>query len=138
MTQSEHGPAGSHSPLVHFDVQEQSGVRTVRARGEIDVSNVAELRGATINLSNEALGMVLDVDQAEYIDSATIRVLYELRRRLARRGQILLVVSHPSSSVHRVLDLAGFLNDNDPHPGTSAEAAAAIRARLGTGPARRG
>jgi anti-anti-sigma factor len=119
-------------------VQEQFGVRTVRARGEIDASNVAELRGATINLSNEELGIVLDIDQAEYIDSATIRLLYERRRRLVRRGQKLMVVSHPGSNVHRVLELAGYLGDSDTHPGNAAEAVTAIRAQLGTGPARRG
>jgi anti-anti-sigma factor len=111
-------------------VHEESGVRTIRARGEIDASNVAELRRATTKLSNEALGVVLDLDQADYIDSATVRILYELRQRLARRGQILQVVSHRGSNVHRVLEVTGFVADDDSGPASVAEAAAAIRSRL--------
>jgi anti-anti-sigma factor len=116
--------------MARFEVHEESGVRTVRAHGEIDASNVAELRNATTKLSNEALGVVLDLDQAKYIDSSTVRILYELRRRLARRGQILKVVSHSGSPVHRVLELTGFLADDDARLASVAEAAAAIRSRL--------
>lgn len=132
MTPDEHTLAGEQRPLARFEVQEQSGVRTIAAHGEIDASNVAELRAATTKLSNEALGVVLDLEQAEYIDSATVRVLYELRRRLARRGQILQVVSRGGSSVHRVLGLTGFLAEGDSQPASVAEAADAIRSRLAT------
>ena len=130
MTRQEQNPAGDQRPLARFEVQEESGVRTIRAHGEIDASNVAELRSATTKLSNEALGVVLDLDHAEYIDSATVRILFELRRRLARRGQILQVVSRSGSNVHRVLELTGFIADGDPWPASAPEAAAAIRSRL--------
>jgi anti-anti-sigma factor len=130
VTQREQSPAGDQRPLARFEVQEESGVRTIRAHGEIDASNVAELRSATTKLSNEALGVVLDLDHAEYIDSSTVRILYELRRRLARRGQILQVVSRSGSNVHRVLELTGFIADGDSWPASVPEAAAAIRSRL--------
>jgi anti-anti-sigma factor len=136
VTRQEQSPAGDQRPQASFEVQEESGVRTVRVHGEIDASNVAELRRATTKLSNEALGVVLDLDQAEYIDSATVRVLYELRQRLARRGQILQVVSHRGSMVHRVLELTGFLGDGDASPASVAEAAAAIHSRLAPDSAR--
>ena len=122
--------ASGDDPLARFEVHEESGVRTVRAHGEIDASNVAELKGATTQLSNEALGVVLDLDDASYIDSATVRILYELRQRLERRGQILKVVSHRGSNVHRVLELTGFVADGESLPASVAEAAAAIRSRL--------
>jgi anti-anti-sigma factor len=132
----EESPAGDQGPLARFEVHEESGVRTIRAHGEIDASNVAELRRATTKLSNEALGVVLDLDQADYIDSATVRLLYELRQRLARRGQILEVVSHRGSNVHRVLELTRFIADGDARPASAAEAAVAIRSRLAPDSAR--
>jgi anti-anti-sigma factor len=123
-------PAGDEGPKAVFEVREEAGVRTVRVRGEIDASNVAELRGATTKLSNAALGVVIDLDQADYIDSSTVRILYELRTRLARRGQILEVVSGRGSHVRRVLELTRFLADGEPQMVDVAEAAAAIRSRL--------
>jgi anti-anti-sigma factor len=136
VSRREQSPAGEQRPLARFEVREESGVRTVRVHGEIDASNVAELRSATTKLSNEALGVVLDLDHAEYIDSATVRILFELRQRLARRGQILQVVSQRGSTVHRVLELTGFLDDGMPWPASVAEAAAAIHSRLAPDSAR--
>jgi anti-anti-sigma factor len=136
VTRRAQSPAGDQGPLARFEVHEDSGVRTIRAHGEIDASNVAELRRTTTKLSNEALGVVLDLDQADYIDSATVRILYELRDRLARRGQILQVVSHRGSNVYRVLELSGFVADCDSRPASVAEAASAIRSRLAPDSAR--
>jgi anti-anti-sigma factor len=129
LNRTEDSSDGAGQPLARFEVREESGVRTVRVHGEIDVSNVAELRSATTKLSNEALGVVLDLDHADYIDSATIRILYELRKRLARRGQILRVVCN-GSNVNRVLDLTGFFGGDDQRAASAEEAAAAIRQRL--------
>ena len=130
MIEPEQSPIAEPAPLARFEVLEEDGVRTVRALGEIDVSNVGELRWATTDLSNDALGIVLDVDQTDYIDSATVGLLYELRRRLARRGQLLSVVSRPGSNVHRVLELASFFGDDPSGPSSAVDAAAAIRAQL--------
>lgn len=130
MTQRERRSAGDQRPLARFEVHEQSGVRTIRAHGEIDASNVAELRSTTTKLSNEALGVVLDLAGTQYIDSAAVRILYELRRRLARRGQILQVVSHRGSNVHRVLELTGFCPAGESGPDSIIEAASAIRSKL--------
>lgn len=130
MIDSEHGGGPEHSLLARFAVHTRAGVRTVEAHGEIDVSNVGELQDTMTDLSNAALGVVLDLNATTYIDSAVIRLLYELRRRLARRGQILLVVSRPGSNVHRVLELAAFFGAEDPLPESVAQAAATIRTRL--------
>lgn len=130
MNRRAESPADGQRHLARFEVHEESGVRTIRAHGEIDASNVAELRRATTRLSNEALGVVVDLDRAEYVDSSTVRILYELRQRLARRGQLLQVVSHRGSPVHRVLELTGFLTDDEPWPASVAEAAAAIHSRV--------
>jgi anti-anti-sigma factor len=101
---------GSHQlmPLAQIDSSEHDGVRLVAVAGELDVSNVGALEDATFDLPNDGLGVVLDLSCATYIDSATLGVLFRLRRGLQRRGQSLRVVCAPESNVRRVLDLTGF------------------------------
>ncbi len=91
--------------IVH---SERAGVYLVGVTGELDVSNVGLLERAAYEMSNEALGLVLDLSATTYIDSATIGLLFKLRAYLARRGQALRVVYTPGSSAQRVLELTGF------------------------------
>jgi anti-anti-sigma factor len=84
------------------------GVRVVAVAGEVDVSNVGALQLAVGELSNEALGIVVDLSAATYIDSATVGLLFRLRSRLGRRGQVLRVSCPQGSSARRVLELTGF------------------------------
>lgn len=87
---------------------EVGGVRVVAVAGELDVSNVDALGLAAGELSNEALGLVIDLSAATFIDSTTVGLLFRLRSRLSRRGQVLSVVCQPDSSPRRVLELTGF------------------------------
>ncbi len=109
--------------LVEIERSEREGVRIVAVAGEVDVSNVGALEGAVHGLSNEALGVVVDLSRATYIDSATIGVLFRLRGRLNRRGQVLHVMCVPGSSAWRVLELTGF--DRHVHPEKDCDAAIA-------------
>ncbi|HEV3320816.1 MAG TPA: STAS domain-containing protein [Solirubrobacteraceae bacterium] len=109
--------------LAEIERSEQEGVRVVAVVGEVDVSNVGALEGAAQGLSNEALGVVVDLSRATYIDSATIGVLFRLRRRLDRRGQVLRVICAPGSNAWRVLELTGF--DRQMHPEEDRDAAIA-------------
>jgi anti-anti-sigma factor len=94
--------------LAEIAHSERAGVYLVGVTGELDVSNVGALERAAYEMSNEALGLVLDLSAATYIDSATIGLLFKLRAYLARRGQALRVVCTPGSSAQRVLELTGF------------------------------
>ncbi len=87
---------------------DSEGVCVVAVAGEVDVSNVDRLKLAVSELSNEALGIVIDLSEATYIDSATVGLLFRLRSRLSRRGQVLSVICLPGSSTRRVLELTGF------------------------------
>jgi anti-anti-sigma factor len=112
--------------LAEFEVAEREGVRIVAVAGELDISNVNALEDATFDLPNDALGMVLDLSAATYIDSATLGLLFKLNRGLERRGQSLRVVCPPGSSARRVLELTGFGRDSPPEQDRDA-AIAAIR-----------
>lgn len=63
-------------------ISERDRVVIARLEGEIDFSNIGEvgddLRSA---VSNEAVGLVIDLSAVRYVDSAGIRMLFDLARR---------------------------------------------------------
>lgn len=84
------------------------GVRVVTVAGEVDLANVGAVECAVGELSNGALGVVVDLSEATYIDSSTVGLLFRLRSGLSRRGQELRVICSPGSNAWRVLQLTGF------------------------------
>lgn len=109
MSTIEHSSGNSAAhPLAQVQCSEHKGVRLVSVSGELDISNVGMLQGATLDLPNDGLGIVLDLREASYIDSATMGVLFSLQHSLRRRGQALRVVCAANSSACRVLQLSGF------------------------------
>jgi anti-anti-sigma factor len=76
--------------------------------GEVDMSNAEEVGATVIGATpNEADGVVLDLSDVEYLDSAGIYVVYGMRASLQARGQSLILVIPASSPVHDSLRLAG-------------------------------
>jgi anti-anti-sigma factor len=77
-------------------------------RGEIDLSNVDELREElTAVTPNDALGIVFDLSEIDYLDSAGLRMIQLLREDLRVRGQRLQLVIPDGSVILDVLRLAG-------------------------------
>jgi anti-anti-sigma factor len=113
-------------PLAEIERVDQEGVRVVSVVGELDISNVGALEDATFDLSNDALGIVVDLSCATYIDSATLGLLFKLHGSLKRRGQVLRVVCPPGSGARRVLELTGFERET-PLAHDRDDAIAAIR-----------
>ena len=84
------------------------GVVVASLSGEIDLSNAAEITDALLGgIPNEALGLVIDLSEVSYIDSAGVRMLAELDHRLGWRAQTLRVVAPEESRSRRVLEIAG-------------------------------
>jgi anti-anti-sigma factor len=80
----------------------------VRVSGEIDMSNAADIIDAVEHATpNDALGVVLDLTEVGYLDSAGIHLLYRLRDGLGTRGQQLVLVLGDDSPVNDTLRLAG-------------------------------
>jgi anti-anti-sigma factor len=76
--------------------------------GEIDMSNAEDLGATVIGATpNEARGVVLDLSEVEYLDSAGIYVIHGMRASLQTRGQNLVLVVPPRSPVHDALRLSG-------------------------------
>jgi anti-anti-sigma factor len=82
--------------------------------GEVDMSNAEELReGLIAMIPNDALGVILDLSDVEYLDSAGIHLMFRLRDSLRTRGQRLALVIPPHSAVNDTLRLAGIARGSE-------------------------
>jgi anti-anti-sigma factor len=96
-----------------FDIlrQESEGNPAILLSGEIDISNAAHLaRALEGSVSNLDHALVLDLSLVTYVDSAGIRVMFELARRLQAHQQRLVLVLPEGSGVRRSLTLGGLLH----------------------------
>ena len=92
----------------NITIAADDGVVVASLSGEIDLSNAAEITDALLGgVPNEALGLVIDLSEVSYIDSAGVRMLAELDHRLGWRAQALRVVAPEESRSRRVLEIAG-------------------------------
>jgi anti-anti-sigma factor len=90
---------------VRYDLRGR--VIVAHVAGEVDVSNADELRAALVRrMTNDARGLLLDLTDLRYIDSAGINFVYELRGRLKDRGQELRLVVPAGSPASDTLHLA--------------------------------
>lgn len=76
-------------------------------RGEIDLHNSPELRGALIELMDSAQPkkLILNLAQVPYMDSSAIAVLVEMLQKL-RRGGGKLCLTHLQPRVKSLLEIA--------------------------------
>lgn len=93
-------------PLAQLSFDEIGSVLVGRIQGEIESVNSEQLRAALARrLTNESPGLVLDLSQAAYLDSAGIELLFDLARRLRTHRQRLRLVVPAAAPMRRVLDL---------------------------------
>jgi anti-anti-sigma factor len=91
---------------IAFDTRD--GVVCAFLTGDIDMSNVQEIRvelGHAVN--NQALGLVLDLTEVDYLDSAGMQLVQTLRANLRSHGQRLALVIPSDSVINDALRLAG-------------------------------
>jgi anti-sigma B factor antagonist len=86
----------------------ENGLVVASLSGEIDLSNATDITDALLGgVPNEALGLVIDLSDVSYLDSAGVRMLAELDQRLGWRAQSLRIVAPEDSRSRRVLAIAG-------------------------------
>lgn len=87
------------------------GSPAILLSGEIDISNAAHLaralKGSISNLDHE---LTLDLSHVTYVDSAGIRVMFDLARRLKDHQQRLVLIVPEGSGLRRSLALGGLLD----------------------------
>ncbi|MEA2298360.1 MAG: hypothetical protein QOF77_1296 [Solirubrobacteraceae bacterium] len=134
MTPAE-APGGPAEPepdeLARLTMTERDGVVRGSLSGEVDISNVSIIEARLHSLPNAAFGLVLDLTNTTFIDSSAVSLLYGLRTRLRRRGQLLRLVVPLGSAPRRVLELTGYEHAG-PLDLELASAEGAIRAATAT------
>lgn len=81
-------------------------VPVARIEGEIDISNADDVRDALEQLvGNAAVGLVLDLSDVRYIDSAAVHLILRLASQLQKRRQKLHAVVPADEAVRHVLVL---------------------------------
>jgi anti-anti-sigma factor len=78
----------------------------VRVTGEIDLAN-ADTVGEDVRraVENRTFACALDLCQVTYLDSAGVRLLFELAAELRARRQELVIVARPDTAVASVLSI---------------------------------
>lgn len=89
--------------------QAQAGVEIVVVRGEHDLATAGELRSSIEAAAGRATGVVVDLTQANFIDSAVLQVLLSGRDRAeeAGIGYVIAVSDSTGHAVKRLLELTG-------------------------------
>jgi anti-sigma B factor antagonist len=79
-----------------------------RVGGEVDASNAPEL-GVRLRelVTNESSGLIVDLSDTEYLDSAGINLLFAIGDELVARQQRLQVVVPAASAIARMLAITG-------------------------------
>jgi len=115
--------------IVRVDIRHDGSVPVCELRGELDASNVDCVFSSIVEVSRaEAPGLVLDLTFTSYIDSAGVRILFELARRLRSDGRELRIAVPDDGIVRRVLVLTA-LSDVVPLHVEVADAIAAVKER---------
>jgi anti-anti-sigma factor len=102
-------------------------VPVLRLEGEIDISNVAEVRSRMRELvTNQQHALIVDLTPTSYLDSAGINLLFATGEEMRGRQQQLHVVLEEASPLTRMVSLTG-LDKSLPTHGTLERALEAAR-----------
>jgi anti-anti-sigma factor len=122
-------PVKSYADLAVVVPSVRDEVPVCAVRGEVDASNVDVVLAQLLEcVLEDRAGLVLDLSGASYLDSAGVRILFELARRLRHERQELRVAAPPEGIIRRVLVLTA-LADVVPLHDDVASAVDALRAR---------
>jgi anti-anti-sigma factor len=92
--------------LVEVISRHDRAVPVCELRGEVDASNVDAVEATVLDyVTTESPGLVLDLTETTYLDSAGVRILFDLARRLRSRRQELHICVPSAGIVRRVLVL---------------------------------
>jgi anti-sigma B factor antagonist len=117
------------SALLEIHEDWHDDVPVLRLEGEIDVSNVDEIRGRMRELvTNREFALIVDLTPTSYLDSAGINLLFAIGEEMRGRQQQLHVVLNERSPLTRMVSLTG-LDKSLPMHSTLERALAATARR---------
>jgi anti-anti-sigma factor len=108
---AQSGPRGSGQPPLRtatFDVAEVDRIPVVAVSGDLDIAGAESFRSTLERAARtESAVVVVSLADASYMDSHSIRVLYQFGRRLATNRRSLVLVVPPTLPFARVLHVSG-------------------------------
>ena len=91
-----------------IEIQRDDGAVVAHITGDIDMANTGAIQDAiAVHVTSEDRGFVIDLTDVTYLDSAGIRLLYQLDERASGRQQRAIVVIPPGAQITRTLEAAG-------------------------------
>jgi anti-anti-sigma factor len=116
------------STLLEIHEDWHDDVPVLRLEGEIDISNVDEIRGRMHELvTNRQFALIVDLTPTSYLDSAGINLLFAVGEEMRGRQQQLHVVLNESSPLTRMVSLTGLDKSLPTHSTLERALAAAAR-----------
>jgi anti-anti-sigma factor len=99
---------GPVSEIGRLEVRRSGRTMIAGIEGEIDLSNTSKIRHRLASsLTNEDQAIVLDLSRLSYIDSAGLRLVFDLAARLREHRQQLHIVAPSDSQPWRVIQIMG-------------------------------
>jgi len=96
------------SQIASLEIDRDEEFPVARLSGQIDMSNAGSLTLAILgSVTNRSFGLVADLTEVSYMDSAGINMLADVAQRLRWHRQRLVVVAENGSRVRQVIALAG-------------------------------
>ena len=91
----------------HLRIERRDHVCVAHLTGDIDLANAGSLEQEILAAFEEGwmLGVVLDLSQVTFLDSAAIRLLFSLHTTLSGQGRSVAVVIPPDAPFRRVLEI---------------------------------
>jgi len=105
-----------------------AAIAIVALDGELDLGVLEVLEEAIGRRSDDQAGLVLDLSELSFVDSAGIHALVAAREGLEQSGTPSALVVTPGSSVERILDMTGLLERLASHPDRDSAMAAVASA----------
>lgn len=91
-----------------LDIDVESGVVVARLVGEVDLGDTATVRARVLAaVSNDAVGLVVDLSATRYLDSAAIQMLFEFTRQLEAGRQAIAIVVPAGSALRSLVEITG-------------------------------
>jgi anti-sigma B factor antagonist len=116
------------SALLEIYEEWHDGVPVLRLEGEIDVSNVGEIRTRMREMvTNQQFALIVDLTPTSYLDSAGINLLFAIGEEMRGRQQQLHVVLSENSPLTRMVTLTGLDKSLPTHSTLERALAAAAR-----------
>jgi len=95
--------------LATVEIQRHGDISLAQVRGEIDTSNVREVADVLEAEGPRAgAGLVIDLSSVTYLNSATVKLLFELAAALRERRQQLRLVMDEAAPMRGLLLMLGF------------------------------